>query len=265
MESLKDKVAIITGAGSGFGRCTSLLFAKYGALVVLADMNLEGAEAVAAECVTNGHKKSQVLAVKCDITKDADRVNLVGECVRTFGRIDILINNAGVYRKKSMLEADDNMYDFLMDVNLKAQIFLTKVAVPYLKMTKGTIVNLSSIVAEEAVAPAGVYCISKAGIDCATKVLAIELAEFGVRVNSVRPGTMHTGLYDVDFGENVSNVMKSVISEHPLGRLGLPEEVAKAVAFLACDLSSYSTGNFFFVDGGRHCVGARHNPHLKAQ
>lgn len=265
MESLKNKVAIVTGAGSGFGRCTSLLFAKYGAIVVLADMNLPGAEAVAKECVNKGSKKSEMLAVKCDITKDADRKNVVDECVKAFGRIDILVNNAGVYRKQGLLEADDKMYDFLMDVNLKAQVFLTQLAVPYLKKTKGTIVNLSSIVAEEAVAAAGVYCVSKAGIDCVTKVLALELAEFGVRVNSVRPGTMHTGLYDVDFGQNVETVMKSVISEHPLGRLGLPEEVAKAVAFLACDLSSYSTGNFFYVDGGRHCVGARYNPHLKSK
>ncbi|XP_069137926.1 3-oxoacyl-[acyl-carrier-protein] reductase FabG-like [Argopecten irradians] len=259
MESLKDKVTIITGGGAGFGRVTALLFAKYGAKLVLADLNIAAAEAVVEECKKAGLTSDDVLAVEANITKDEDRKKIIDECIAKFGRLDVLINNAGIGRFAPIVQTPPEMYDALMDLNVKAQIYITQLAVPHLKATKGNIVNLASIVAEEAMTVCGVYGMSKAAVAMFTKTLALEMAEFGVRVNEVRPGVVHTNFYDASLGkepEKLKLLMEAENAKHPLGRLAKPEEVANAIAFLASDMASYTTGNAIYVDGGRHCVGA---------
>ncbi|XP_033749515.1 3-oxoacyl-[acyl-carrier-protein] reductase FabG-like [Pecten maximus] len=259
MESLKDKVTIITGGGGGFGRVTALLFAKYGAKLVLADLNIAGAEAVAEECKKAGLSNDDVLAVEANITKEDDRKKIIDECISKFGRLDVLINNAGIGRFASLVNTPPDMYDDIMDLNVKAQLYITQLAVPHLKATKGNIVNLASIVSEEAMTVCAVYGISKAALSMFTKTLALEMAEFGVRVNEVRPGVVHTNFYDASLGgdpKKLQMLMAAENAKHPLGRLAKPEEVANAIAFLASDMASYTTGNAIYVDGGRHCVGA---------
>ncbi|XP_033751005.1 3-oxoacyl-[acyl-carrier-protein] reductase FabG-like [Pecten maximus] len=259
MESLRDKVTIITGGGAGFGRVTALLFAKYGAKLVLGDFNIAGAEAVAEECKKAGLSIDDVLTVEANITKEDDRKKIVDECISKFGRLDILINNAGIGRFAPLTQTPPDMYDAVMDLNVKAQLYMTQLAVPHLKATKGNIVNLASIVSEEAMPLSGVYGMSKAAVAMFTKTLALEMAEFGVRVNEVRPGTVNTNFYDAFFGgdtEKLQLLMTAEHPKHPLGRLATPEEVANAIAFLASDMASYTTGNAIYVDGGRHCVGA---------
>ncbi|XP_033749517.1 3-oxoacyl-[acyl-carrier-protein] reductase FabG-like isoform X1 [Pecten maximus] len=259
MESLKEKVTIITGGAGGFGRATALLFAKYGAKLVLADLNNTGAEAVAEECKKAGLPSDDILTVEANITKEDDRKKIIEDCISKFGRLDVLINNAGIGRIASLMNTPPDVYDAEMDLNVKAQLYMTQLAVPHLKATKGNIVNLASIASEEVFIEFGVYGISKAAVAMFTKTLALEMAEFGVRVNEVRPGVVHTNFYEVLLGgdrEKLQMRMEAEKAKHPLGRLPKPEEVANAIAFLASDMASYTTGNAIYVDGGRHCVGA---------
>ncbi|XP_033749518.1 3-oxoacyl-[acyl-carrier-protein] reductase FabG-like isoform X2 [Pecten maximus] len=183
MESLKEKVTIITGGAGGFGRATALLFAKYGAKLVLADLNNTGAEAVAEECKKAGLPSDDILTVEANITKEDDRKKIIEDCISKFGRLDVLINNAGIGRIASLMNTPPDVYDAEMDLNVKAQLYMTQLAVPHLKATKGNIVNLASIASEEVFIEFGVYGISKAAVAMFTKTLALEMAEFGVRVN----------------------------------------------------------------------------------
>ncbi|XP_060062503.1 3-oxoacyl-[acyl-carrier-protein] reductase FabG-like [Ylistrum balloti] len=259
MESLRDKVTIITGGGGGFGRVTALLFAKYGAKLVIADINLNGAEAVLEECKKTGLTGDDVLAVEANITNEDSRKKIIDECISKFGRLDILINNAGIGRFAMLSQTPEDMYDATMDLNVKAQLYLTQLAIPHLKATKGNIVNLASIVSEEAMPVSGVYGISKAAVAMFTKTMALEMAQFGVRVNEVRPGVVMTNFYDKFLQGDAEKLQKFTTSQnmtHPIGRLPTPEEVANAIAFLASDLASCTTGDSIYVDGGRHCVGS---------
>ncbi|XP_069137923.1 uncharacterized oxidoreductase MexAM1_META1p0182-like [Argopecten irradians] len=258
MDSLKGKVAIITGGGSGFGRATALFFAKYGAKLVIADLNLAGAVAVAGECITKGLGGDDVIAVEANLTNANDRKKIIDKCINKFGRLDVLINNAGIGLFATLVNTPPDMYDALMDLNVKAQLYMTQLAVPHLKATKGNVVNLSSIASEEAISVCGVYGMTKAAMSMFTKTLALELARYGVRVNEVRPGVAHTNFYVAGSGNSEAErkLLAAEVITHPMGRLVQPEEVANAIAFLASDMASYTTGNAIYVDGGRHCVGA---------
>ncbi|XP_069137924.1 3-oxoacyl-[acyl-carrier-protein] reductase FabG-like [Argopecten irradians] len=259
MDSLKGKVTIITGGGSGLGRATALVFAKYGAKLVIADLNLAGAVAVAGECITKGLGENDVLAVEANLTNANDRKKIIDKCINKFGRLDVLINNAGIGLFAPLMKTSPDMYDAMMDLNVKAHLYITQLAVPHLKATKRNVINLSSIAAEEAISAGGVYGMTKAAVSMFTKTLALELARYGVRVNEVRPGVAHTNLY-IAGGNGDSQMERKLLAAevitHPMGRLVQPEEVGNAIAFLASDMASYTTGNAIYVDGGRHCVGA---------
>ncbi|XP_069137925.1 3-oxoacyl-[acyl-carrier-protein] reductase FabG-like [Argopecten irradians] len=256
MESLKEKVTIISGGG--LARAIAVVFAKYGAKLVLADNDMARAQTVVEDCKKAGLTSDDVFAVEVNNTKKDDIQNMFDKCIARFGRLDILVNNAGVGRLAPLPAKPPDVYDALLNANVKTQLSIAQLSVPYLKVTKGNIVNLATIVAEDPSSVCGVYGMTKAAVEMFTKTLALEMAEFGIRVNEVRPGVVHTSFYDGfggGFSKNLQLLREAESAKHPMGRIANPEEVANAIAFLASDMASFITGNAIYVDGGRHCVG----------
>jgi len=244
---LKNKVAIVTGSRRGIGKAIALEFAKEGADIVVADIDLKECQKAAAEIEKLGRKS---IAVKCDVSRKKDVDLLVRKTIAKFGRVDILVNNAGIYHASPLIETKENEWDDVISVNLKSIFLCTQAAAIEMikKKTKGTVVNITSIAGEVGFANSAAYCASKGGVKNITKELGLELAQYGIRVNAIGPGPIKTPM--ISFIENDKKVLKQILSGIPLGRLGEPEEIAKAVLFLASDDASYITGQTLFVDGG---------------
>ena len=239
------KTAVITGGSRGIGRAVCLELAKGGANVVLCYAGNESAasETVSA-CEALGAK---ALAVKCDVSDGAQVKNLMDEAVKAFGRIDILVNNAGITRDGLLMMMKEEDFDAVISSNLRGT-FLCMKAVSRLMMKQrcGRIVNLSSVVGLRGNAGQVNYAASKAGVIGMTKSLAKELASRGVTVNAVAPGFI-----DTDMTAAMTEAAKTAtLAAIPMQRLGKPEDVAKAVAFLASDSAAYITGQVLAVDGG---------------
>ena len=239
------KTAVVTGGSRGIGRAVCLELAKGGANVVLCYAGNESAarETVSA-CEALGAK---ALAVKCDVSDGAQVKNLMDEAVKAFGRIDILVNNAGITRDGLLMMMKEEDFDAVISSNLRGT-FLCMKAVSRLMMKQrcGRIVNLSSVVGLRGNAGQVNYAASKAGVIGMTKSLAKELASRGVTVNAVAPGFI-----DTDMTAAMTEAAKTAtLAAIPMQRLGKPEDVAKAVAFLASDSAAYITGQVLAVDGG---------------
>ena len=240
-----EKIALVTGSSRGIGRAVCLELAKGGANVVLCYAGNESAasETVSA-CEALGAK---ALAVKCDVSDGAQVKNLMDEAVKAFGRIDILVNNAGITRDGLLMMMKEEDFDAVISSNLRGT-FLCMKAVSRLMMKQrcGRIVNLSSVVGLRGNAGQVNYAASKAGVIGMTKSLAKELASRGVTVNAVAPGFI-----DTDMTAAMTEAAKTAtLAAIPMQRLGKPEDVAKAVAFLASDSAAYNTGQVLAVDGG---------------
>lgn len=240
---LKEKVAIVTGAGQGIGKGIALALSKEGCSVVVSDMNEETCTEVAREVEALGVK---ALAIRCDVSSKQDVADLFAKTKEHFGRLDVLVNNAGVYPFvpfESMEEAD---WDHVMDVNLKSIFLCSKEATKMLP-NGGRIINISSIASLVGFEGLAHYCASKSGINGLTRVLALELAKRDITVNAVAPGVIATpgasGLQD-------EAAMKQSIAMIPAGRQGTAEDIANAVVFLASQAASYITGQVVVVDGG---------------
>ena len=252
MVNLNGKVALITGASSGIGAATAKLFSKLGATLALSGRNVENLEKVANEC--EGAKKP--LLIKADLGIEEDTKLVLDKTISELGKIDILINNAGVLEMGTIENTSLEQYDRVMNVNLRAVYHLTMLATPHLIETKGNIVNVSSVNGIRSFPGVLAYNISKAGLDQFTRCVALELAPKGVRVNSVNPGVIITelqkrgGLND----EAYSNFLERSKQTHALGRPGNVDEVAEAISFLASDNASFTTGCNLPVDGGRHAM-----------
>ncbi|XP_052093594.1 3-oxoacyl-[acyl-carrier-protein] reductase FabG-like isoform X2 [Mytilus californianus] len=254
MASLQDKVTIITGASSGIGETTALLFAESKAKVVLAARNVENLEKVASLCKSKGLSKNDILVIPCDVTNDDNLKTLVDETVKKFGRIDVLINNAGKGNMGNVMATSAATLDDTMNTNFKSSYNLSRLCVPHLIKTQGSIVNVSSTLGQRAAPDLSAYCIAKAALDMFTRLLALELAPQKVRVNAVNPGFIMTSFAD---NAGWTNDMKEMYLERlkvlqPLGGAGKPEDVAKAIRFLASDEASFTTGHLLFVDSGLH-------------
>lgn len=240
---LKDKVALITGAARGIGRETALLFAQEGAKVAICDVIDEG-QLVAEEISTRG---GEALFVKADVT-DREQVRRMVEAVKErFGRIDILINNAGVVRDAQLLKLSEQDWDLVIDVNLKGVFNVTQaVASLMIEQGKGKIINVASVVALYGNFGQTNYVASKAGVIGLTKVWARELGRKGINVNVVAPGFIQTEM-TARVPEKILEMMRE---RTPLGRLGTPRDVANAFLFLASDEADYINGAVLSVDGG---------------
>ena len=182
--------------------------------------------------------------------------SVVDKTLDSFGQIDILINNAGIIKTGLFESSSICNYDDLMNVNVRSVVLLTQLCIPHLKKTKGRVINVSSVNGIRSFPNVGYYCMTKAAVDMYTKCLALELAPDGVRVNAVNPGFIITNIHKRDGmnDEQYAAFMERSKNIHPLGRVGVVEEAANAIAFLASDQSSFMTGNLMLVDGGRNLI-----------
>jgi NAD(P)-dependent dehydrogenase (short-subunit alcohol dehydrogenase family) len=247
---LNDKVAIVTGAASGIGRATSVLFAREGALLVLNDIDGQSLDQVAAQIA-----KDKSPMVVGDIAKEETVRRLAEETMSAFGRIDVLVNNAGIHFLKDVTEMSVDEWDRLMDINLKSMFLCCKHVIPHmLKRKKGSIVNLASISSFVGQEMDGVstfaYNITKAGALQLTKSLASRYAADGIRVNCVCPGNVETNILKRDSAAEVAEFWRQAARFEPIGRNAKPEEIANAILFLASDEASFVTGCPLVVDGG---------------
>lgn len=249
-----EKVILITGASSGIGAATALHFAKLGANLAITGRNVEKLNKVAQECEQIGNLKPLVLTG--ELTNVEHTKSILNLTIKHFKKLDVLVNNAGIVGYGSIENTSMKQYDQIFNVNVKSVYHLTMLAVPYLIETKGNIVNVSSLNGVRSFPNVLAYCMSKASLDQFTRCVALELASKHVRVNSVNPGAIETdiqrnaGLKE----EDIAAFYERSKGLHPLGRVGNPEEVAEAIAFLASDSSSFITGVTLPVDAGRHAV-----------
>jgi 3-oxoacyl-[acyl-carrier protein] reductase len=241
---LKGKVALVTGGAQGIGKAVALILARHGADVIVADVNLEKAGETAKELETAG---GRTMAVNVDVTRLGDVEKMVESAIARFGRIDILINNAGIARDKLILRMTEEDWDAVLAVNLKGTFNCTKAVIKHMsKQRSGKIVNIASVVGEMGNAGQANYSASKAGVIGLTKTIAREFAQRGINVNAIAPGYIQTPMTDV-LPEKAKEELQRMI---PMERLGQPEDVAHAVLFLVSEASSYVTGQVLNVNGG---------------
>ncbi len=241
---LSGKVAIVTGGSRGIGKATAIMLAQNGASVVITSKDKASLENAAKE-VKNAK------AISGDIKSMADVENVVKNTFETFGRIDILVNNAGIFPKvKPLHEISEEEWNDVIDVNLTGQFRFTKAAIPYLMKTNGCIVNVSSDAGLKSFEnfEADAYTASKGALVLLTKAWAVEYAKYKIRVNCVCPGIVETDMTEPYLRTEADREM--AIAEHPIGRIGTPEDVARAIFYLVSDDSSWITGAILPVDGG---------------
>ena len=240
---LQGKVALVTGAAGGIGAATALRFAREGALVAVNDARPHGLEAVADDIRKAGAK---ALVVAGDVTKKADCERLVKAVIDAFGRLDILINNAGINRDAMAAKMTEEQWDAVLDVNLKGTFLCAQAALPGMRERAwGRVVNTSSIGSLGNVGQAN-YAASKAGVIGLTKTLALEYAKYGVTVNAVAPGPVMTSML-----AGVPDAIRDkIVAQVPVGRIAAPEEIANVHVFLCSDEASFITGQVIFADGG---------------
>lgn len=247
---LENKVCLITGAGSGIGRATAQLFAREGAKLLLADIDGKAVETVAEEARGEG---GGAVAVKVDVSKGPEVQGMVERTVETYGRLDVLVNNAGIAFAATVLETEEADWDRLMAVNLKSVFLGCKHAIPVMRRQGGgAIVNMASNSASVGLRRRVAYVASKGAIAAMTRALALDHVEDGIRVNCVAPGTVDSAFFDGLYAaaEDPAALRRELVARQAIKRLGRPEEIATAVLYLACDESSFATGTILTVDGG---------------
>lgn len=252
---VKGKIVVLTGAASGIGRSTAILFAREGAIQVLSDINEEGLKKT-YEMIEEGKDRTTIM--KVDVKNPEEVKNMIDITIEKHRRIDVLIVNAGVVRVGPVETFPDEDYDLLIDVNLKGTHYTCKYAVPYFKKQKsGSIITLASVAAHIGQVAHANYCSTKAGVLGYTRALALDLAPYNVRVNSVSPGATDTPMLQSDVakqardrGVTYEEIKKEFEQEGVMGRWATPEEIASGILFLATEESSYMTGADIRLDGG---------------
>ncbi|CAH2986110.1 unnamed protein product [Chilo suppressalis] len=245
----QDKVVIVTGASSGIGAAAAKLFTEEGASVVMVGRNKEKLASVEAQCMALGNAP---FVLRADVANDDDAKRIINETIEKYGKLDVLVNNAGIVRYGNI--PDGNLmttYDEVLNTNLRATVHLTSLAAQHLVKTKGNIVNISSIGGTVAFHNHIAYNVSKAGMNHFTRGAALELASHGVRVNAISPGPVYTDII-ANTGAEIDVKMRDDRMKDftALGRISQPEEVADLIAFLASDAAKGITGSDFVTDNG---------------
>ncbi|MCS6875194.1 MAG: SDR family oxidoreductase [Pyrinomonadaceae bacterium] len=253
---MEGKVVLVTGASSGIGRATAILFCERGSKVVATGRNERELSSLRERTL---EMNGQIKTYLADIRETTQIERLINETVEHFGRIDVLVNSAGIISNGSIETTTLEEWDKVMNINLRAVFLLMQKCIPHLEKTKGNIVNVSSVAGERAFPNVLAYCVSKAGLDQLTRCAALELAPKGIRVNAVNPGVVITNLHRRGgmSEEEYQKFLKRSKTTHPLGRVGEPEEVAELIYFLASDKASWITGATYEIDGGRAQTCAR--------
>jgi len=240
---LENKVAIITGSGSGIGQTSAILFAKEGAKIVVVDINEDGGLETVEKIKSNG---GESCFIKADVSDVKDVKNSIKYVIDQYSKIDVLFNNAGIISPigMSFLEISEKQWDKMLNTNLKSMFLYTKYATPYLKKTHGVIVNTSSISGVIIIPDFLDYSVAKAGVIHLTKASAIELTKMNIRVNCICPGPVNTPML-VELSKHPSST-----TANPMNRIASPEEIANVALFLVSSDSSFITGQAVIADGG---------------
>ena len=240
----EGKTAIVTGAAHGIGEATARLFARNGANVVLVDLH-DRAEQVASELPS-------AVFVEADVSAEGDVQSVIDTAVERFGQVDAVVNNAAITLPKGYLETTPEEWDRVQAVNLRSVYLFLRAATPHLKASRGSVVNVASFHAGATIENFSAYAAAKSGVIGITRSAALDLAPSGVRVNAVCPGIVETAMWQawLDELDDVETALAGVLKLQPLGRIGQPDEIAKAILFLASDDASFITGTALFADGG---------------
>ena len=246
MQSLSNKIAIITGAASGIGESAALLFAAEGAKLVLTDLNEEGGQAVTEQIKSSG---GEAVFLKADAGSFSDAEKTVQLALDTYGRLDIAVNNAGIGGLSApVADYPVEAWQQVIDINLSGVFYGMKYQIPAIEKTagKGSVINVASILGAVGFANAPAYVAAKHGIVGLTKVAALEYSAKGIRINSVGPGFVETHILDSLSKE----MLDALVQLHPIGRLGKSPEIAELLLWLASDKASFVTGSYYPIDGG---------------
>lgn len=246
MDRLKGKIALITGGGSGIGRAACLLFAREGAKVVIADYVAEGGNETVRQIKAAG---GEAAFVQADVSKSTDVQNMIATTVKTYGRVDVLFNNAGIEGPSAKIaNYKEEDWDRVIAIDLTAVYLGMKYVIPeMLKQGGGVIISTASVAGLVGFPGSGAYAAAKAGVINMTRMVALEYADKNIRVNCICPGIIETPMVDRVLG---NRPREGVVKAEPIGRLGRPEDIANAALFLASDESSFATGAPFIIDGG---------------
>jgi NAD(P)-dependent dehydrogenase (short-subunit alcohol dehydrogenase family) len=256
MTTFANKIAIVTGASSGIGHATAVALARTGAAVAAVARDATALERVVAECQ---HAGAAAIAVVADLTSDRGPDEIVQNTISRFGALDIVVNAAGIIAMGGTDNTADDLWDRVMDLNVRAPFRLMRAAFPHLKERRGAVVNVSSVNGQRVFPNLAAYNTSKAALDQLTRCAAIDWAPHGVRVNAVNPGVTVTNLHRRSgMSEDAYAAFLARSKEtHPLGRPGQADEIAALILFLASEQAGWITGETIAIDGGRHLTCAR--------
>ena len=248
--------AIVTGASSGIGRASAEAFAASGYGVLAVGRDVAALDELSSGVARNG---GRCVPLAADLTEDGAIEGIVPAALAAFGRLDVLVNAAGIIGSGTIETTQVEDADYMMGVNVRAPLMLMQAAVPALVETRGTIVNVSSVAGLRAFPGVLAYCISKAALDQLTRCAALELAPKGIRVNAVNPGVVISALHRRSGmnEESYAAFLEHSRSTHPLGRIGTPAEIAELILFLASNRAGWITGETISIDGGRHLTCSR--------
>jgi NAD(P)-dependent dehydrogenase (short-subunit alcohol dehydrogenase family) len=252
---MNHKRVLITGASSGIGRATAEVFLRDGAIVTLIGRRQEALQEVARASLNT----DQAIVIAADLSDEQASEACFAEAAERMGGLDVLVNAAGILKSGNIEATSLDLWDEMMNINVRSVFQLMKLAVPHLEKSQGNIVNVSSVTGLRSFPGVLAYCVSKAAVDQLTRCVALELAPKGIRVNAVNPGVVLSGLHRSGgmSDENYAAFLEHSKTTHPLGRVGQPEEIAELIYFLASDKAAWITGETVSIDGGRALTCAR--------